>query len=514
MVEDRTPILIGCGQEIDRSVDGQGLTPIKLMAAAARAAVHDAGSSALLKSIDHLAAVGLAVDAQQVSNPMSGAYSNVPRSVANLLGIEPNRMFYTQTGGNTPQMLVNHFADEIAHGRAETVLLTGGEALGTMLKRFNHWTTLLRPKGEWRDKPGGRAESLGDTRHSGSRHEASYKLHLPTNSYPLFENALRAHYQRSQDEHMRAVGDMFHRLSKVAAANPYAWFPRERSAQELISATADNRMIAFPYTKMLNSIITVNQAASVVITSVAKARSLGISRDKWVYLHGCADAHDIWNITDRLNYYSSPVLRRAGQEALSMAGKSIHEMELFDIYSCFPSAVQIACDELGIAHTDPRGLSLTGGLPYFGGPGNNYSMHAIAQMMIKLREHPGKFGLLNANGWFLTKHSLGIYSTSQPNKQWRRNQADLYQQEILCNTGPNFTESPDGDATIETFTVLFDRNKGAHTGIIIGRLNNGDRFLAETPSSLDVLNDLMQNDAVGRLGKVSSRKRKNIFVPG
>ncbi|NNC99227.1 MAG: acetyl-CoA acetyltransferase [Gammaproteobacteria bacterium] len=513
MQNDRTPVLVGCGQIIDRSEDGHGPPPVKLMAAAARAAVEDAGSNRLLNSIDQLAAVGLTVDAAQVSTPLSGAYKNVPKSVANLLGIDPENLYYSETGGNTPQMLVNHFAKEIAHGRADSVLLTGGEALRTMTRRFNHWTALLKPRGEWRDRPGGRPIPLGDTRPGATRLESAYQLDLPSNTYPLFENALCAHYQRTPAEHLQSIGEMFHKFTRVAARNPYAWFPRERSAEELITPTINNRMVAYPYTKLLNSIITVNQAASVVMTSVANARSLGISRDKWVYLRGCSDAHDIWNITERINYHSSPALRCAGREALAMAGKSINDMDFLDIYSCFPSAVQIACDELGIAHDDPRGLTLTGGMPYFGGPGNNYSMHAIAEMMTRLREHPGKFGLLNANGWFLTKHSLGIYSTAQPDAEWSSNPPEQYQAEILQDRGPPFVETPEGKARVETFTVLFNRHNLAQTGIVIGRLLSGQRFIARTMNGPEVLDDLMQNDAVGRMGTVTSGKRKNIFVP-
>ena len=59
------------------------------------------------------------------------------------------------------------------------------------------------------------------------------------------------------------------------------------------------------------------------------------------------------------------------QETFHMADCTISEIDAFDIYSCFPSAIQIACDEIGLDIDDPRNLTVTGGLPYFGGPGNN-----------------------------------------------------------------------------------------------------------------------------------------------
>ncbi|NND82427.1 MAG: acetyl-CoA acetyltransferase [Gammaproteobacteria bacterium] len=506
-----TPILIGAAQLVDRSSNPKGRTPIQLMAEVAQNAAQDAGSDQLLADVQHLAAVGLTVDAPGVKTPLTGCYSNVPKSVANALGIDPQHQYYCATGGNTPQQLVNHFANEIAEGRAETVLLTGGEALHTMRQRFNHWSKLLLPKGAWRDKPGGQPTMFGEGKRSNTEHEAKYGLSLPANCYPLFENALRAHYGRSPSGHMQAMGTMFSRMTKVAANNPYAWFATERSADELITVTENNRMIAYPYPKLLNAMISVNQAAAVIMTSVGRAQALGINSDRWVYLHGCAQAQEHWNLTERVNYHSSPALGRAGREALAMADRSINEIDALDIYSCFPSAVQMACDEFGIAHDDPRGLTITGGLPYFGGAGNNYGMHAIAEMMHTLRAAPEQFGLLNANGWFLTKHAVGVYSATPPERDWRPTDPDIYQQKILQATGPVFTETPQGAASIETYTVIYNSINEPQRGIIIGRLDSGQRFMAETESSADVLNDLVRIEGVGRSGEVKHQAGKNTF---
>ena len=187
-------------------------------------------------------------------------------------------------------------------------------------------------------------------------------------------------------------------------------------------------------------------------------------------------------------------------------------MDYLDIYSCFPSAVQIACDELGIAHDDARGLTITGGLPYFGGPGNNYVMHSIATMMDVLRSNPGKFGMLNANGWFITKHSIGIYSTTPIEGDWQRKQPADYQQAILDDTHPPFTESPDGQGTIETYTVLHGR-KGVERALVIGLLDDGTRFIAETPDDEKTLRQMMDREMLGMSGTVTTGEQKNLFVP-
>lgn len=511
MLNDNTPILVACAQHTDKSDSPQGPTPIEMMQTASLAAVQDAGCDTLLKQIDTLAVLGLTVDAVGIKNPLSGLFSNVPKSLANSLKINPSHLLYVTTGGNTPQQMVNHFAAQIANGEAEVVMLSGGEALHTMRKRFNHWSKLLLPKGKWRDKPGGKPTLFGSTRTGCSAHEKHYGLDLPANVYPLFENALRIKYQHSHQAHRQYIGELFAGLSKIAADNPNAWFQQAHSAEHLITETAQNRIIAYPYTKLLNSMIYVNQAASVILTSVGKAKSLGISSDKWVYLHGCADANDIWNVSERVNFHSSPALRQVGKSALQMAGKSIDEIAHLDIYSCFPSAVQVACDELNINHQDSRALSLTGGLPYFGGPGNCYSLLAIAQMMQVLRENPSDYGLLNANGWFLTKHSVGVYSNQPLKHSWRRPDNASLQHSVLASRGPGFVEQARGAATLETFTVVHDAKSGVKRGIVFGRLENQTRFLAELAGGEQAAEQLVANDAFDISGHVTHQRNKNLF---
>ncbi len=508
------PVLVACGQATDRDKSGQGMVPPELMAKACKAAAQDAGVKGLLESIGHLAATGLTVDADQVKTPISKGYKNLPKTVANHLGINPREFAYAATGGNTPQYLVNHFAEQISLGNAETVMLVGGETLATMLAKFDRWYKWLLPKSEWRDDPGGRPSALGDSRPACTKHEGKHGLDLPANVYPLFENALQHHYGRSVEQNRQKIGDLFAGFTDVAAQNPYAWFQTPRTATELIEPSATNRMVAFPYTKNLNSMIGVNQAAAVVLTSVAKARSLGIPRDRWVFLHGCADAHDKWNLSERVNFHSSPAMRRCGEQALGMADKRIEDINHFDIYSCFPSAVQIACDEFGIEADASTKLTQTGGLPYFGGPGNNYSMHGIAELMQSLRSNPGEFGLLNANGWYLTKHSVGVYSTQELAKPWVRRDPQSYQTEVLAEPAPEFTQTPEGSATIETFTVLFDRTRKPKRGIVFGRLESGERFVANTPNDEATLNALCDGNAIGQQGSVRQKRGLNILDLG
>ncbi len=509
MTDAHIPVLIGAGQITDKRGPEEAATPVELMAEVARRAADDAGpGAALLDCVDAMVAVGITVDSPEASNPAKGMYTNIPKTVSNLLGINPAIQLYSATGGNTPQMLVNKFSEKIASGEVSTVLLTGAEALNTMIGRLKKGLDL----DAWTDDPGGTPEIIGDQRPAANEHEISYALQTPSVTYPLFENALRGKYGLSLDEHQNKLGELYASFNRVAAQNPLAWFPTLRSAQEIATPSESNRYVGFPYTKYLNSIIQVNQGAAVILTSLAKARELGVSEERMVYLHGCADANDIWNVTERVDYHASPAVRTMGEKAFAMAGKTVADMDYFDIYSCFPSAVQIACDELGIAHDDPRGLTLTGGLPYFGGAGNNYVMHSIAHMMDTLRDNPGKFGLLNANGWFVTKHALGIYSTQPTQGAWERESPADYQQPILDQAHPAFTEDPQGPASIETYTVVHGR-KGVERGLVIGRLADGTRFLAQTPSDDETLSKLMQSDALGMSGTVDKVDGINTFVP-
>ena len=235
-------------------------------------------------------------------------------------------------------------------------------------------------------------------------------------------------------------------------------------------------------------------------------------QDRRVYLHGCADAHDHWYVSDRRDFHSSPAMRTVAREAFAMAGMTVAEMDHLDLYSCFPSAVEIACAEMGIAEDDPRGLTVTGGLPYFGGPGNNYVTHAIAETMDRLRARPGTRGLVTGNGNYLTKQSAGIYSTEPPERPFAPKDPASYQAAIDADTGPPVTDTPQGRATIETWTVMHHRGGPAYA-ILYGRLGDGTRFIANTPDDPALLAEMTARDWLGAPGRVTTKDGRAVFVP-
>lgn len=497
-MDDNLPIIVGVGQVTQRPETERPREPLALMADAARLAEADAHAGDLLHGLDSV----------RVVNIFSWPSRAPAHDLSNALAVAPREQIYTALGGNTPQWQVNEAAERIHNGELKLVLIAGAECVYSARR--------ARTKGVdlgWSPR-GSPTPDVGDTRPGVNEAEAKHGATFPTAVYPLFENALRAHYGRSLDAHREALGELFAPFTEVAATNPYAWFQDVKSAHEIATPTPGNRYIGFPYTKYMNAILDVDQGAALLMTSVTEARRLGIPEERWVYLWGCGDATDHWFFTERADFHSSPGMRASGQRALGMAGVTIDDIAYFDLYSCFPSAVQIARDMLGIPPGDPRPLTVTGGLPYFGGPGNNYVSHSIAAMVERLRGDRGKLALVTANGWYVTKHSAGIYSTDPPKQDWQRTDPKVDQEVIDAGPKPAFTMTPDGDATVETYTVLFDRDGAPERGIIIGRLPDGARFIANAPPDRRTLESMTKHELIGTKGTVrATDPGANLFTP-
>jgi acetyl-CoA C-acetyltransferase len=302
MRDENTPVLIGAGQIIQRDIDpAEALEPLDLMAEAARRAAADAGlAPEALAGLDRVAVVNL----------FSWRYGNAPRALAGRLGAAPRDEIYTTIGGNTPQALVNRTAADVAAGRTSLALVAGAEAMATLRRARKAKVRLA-----WSAETPGEPASFGEGRDGTSATETDHGLFLPVQVYPLFENAIRARRARSIPEHQAHLGRLCSRLSEVAAGNEYAWFRERRSPEAIATPGPDNRTIAFPYTKLMNSILDVDQGSAVLVASARRARELGVDPKRFVYLHGSADTHDLWYLVDRVNYWNSPAIRAAGRRA-------------------------------------------------------------------------------------------------------------------------------------------------------------------------------------------------------
>lgn len=500
---DNTPIIVGVGQQTWREPD-TSRTPIDAITEVSGLALADSGKDNLAQAIDAVAMVRFIAD----TDPgMAALFPRNPgKQAAQRLGISGASLFQGVIGGNTPQYLVNHFARKLADGAHSAVLISGAELLATVFSALKTGGDISAWPGEAETEP----TTIGEERDGLNDTEKQYSLYEPINTYPLFENSLRHHLGASQKEHQANIAEICSAMSQVASHNPYAWKQEALSAEQISTVDERNRYIGYPYTKAMNPVLAVDMAASIVMTTVGKARELGIDPSQWIYLRGGVDLNDTWYISERPTLHESPAIRLAWQSLSQSTGININSVTDFDIYSCFPSAVQVACNEIGLSVQDPRGVTVTGGLPYLGGPGNNYSLHGIAEMVSRLRKRGKGYGLVTANGLYLTKHSLGLYSTEPAEENWQPLDSAALQQQIDEVPTVSLAENPAGAATVETFTVGFDRS-GPKTGIVIARNDKDERVLAYTRTDVASLNQLLAEDPIGRSGQVLVEDGLNIF---
>ena len=508
---DRAPVFVGVAQYVGRETDPTTAPdPVTILADVANRAAEDSGAGQrLFGHVDAYLQIPMAY-----WNPANGA-----QLVAERLGLDQRtRVQHTGGGGEIGVRAANHLAGEILAGRIEAAVMTGG----------NVWKTAERAKaaGVDLDWPTGGDPDGADDRFGQpaqpmmSEIEKRHGLTQPIQAYPLFENALRAAQGMTLAEHAQRLGEMMSDFTKVAAANPYAWFPVERSAEELSTPTAENRMIGFPYTKYLNAVISTDQAGAYVMTSVGKARELGIPEDRWVYWWGGHHAaEEAWPVSTRPNFAECPSMKDSSLGALDQAGVGADDIALFDFYSCFPIAVRMACAMLGIDELDPRPFTVTGGLPYGGGPGSAYTMNSLAAMVERLREADDAIGLVTGNGYILTKHAAAVLSARPKQGGWDR--PDGPPPSATMDTAPRaLHQSPTGEGTIEAYTVMHDRTGQPTLGFICGHLNsNGEhqdrRFLAITPQDPTLLTELLTTEAIGLTGHLHPDKAtgQTIFTP-
>jgi acetyl-CoA C-acetyltransferase len=457
----RTPVVIAAGQASERSAI---VTPLDLAERAAAIALAD--TRGVSSRIDRVEVVGI----------LAGGGRAPARELSSRLGLSPARTATTTVGGNTPQWLVGLAADDISSGRADAVLIAGAEAL-----RSRGLLTERRSE-EGRVTSGGKGESdadpvFGDTRPGLAPQEISAGMLLPAHVYPLFESVLAHRARRDFDAHRSYLGQLMSPFTAVASRTPHAWFSEKLDPEAISTPAPDNRVTAEPYTKRMNAFLSVDQGAALLVTSLGLAGDHGLG-DRAVFIWSCADAADVWFPTQRPDLGSSPAVAAAARSVLGAAGVGADDVSMFDLYSCFPSAVEFGASAIGIETGDPRGLTVTGGLPYFGGPGNNYSTHAIASIVSSLRESTtGSLGLISALGWYITKHSLGLYGSSPSPQGYRRGDTAMAQIEIDASAVP-FADSADGIATVVASTVVYDRDGSPSGAPVIAELADGSRVAA------------------------------------
>ncbi|HEV3328067.1 MAG TPA: hypothetical protein VGZ33_01595 [Acidimicrobiales bacterium] len=478
-LDPRTPVIAGVGQVANRPSPDDTSTwtqPLALMTEALGVAGDDASGapgerSSLLERIDVLTAIPSFV--WTVPDPA--------RAAADALGVAAGSTRVAFAGGTVPQSALFDAARRIAKGELDVAAIVGAEAMKSR--------DLAR-------RAGGRAEwhAQGDdvapaevvfevAQGAVDDRERSAGLALPVHTYALFEHALRRSRGLSRGEHVARLGALAARMSAVAATHPMAWLRDPAVAATAPTPSASNRMVSFPYTKLLTSNVVVDMGAAVVLCSLEAARRAGVPDDQLVFPQRGAYALEQWLVSTRAELSRSLAMRACARALFGDAPPTPDELGLMDLYSCFPCAVQMGADALGIdVLTDERPPTVTGGMTFFGGPGNNYVTHSLATMTARLRERHGATGLVTGLGWYASTHSWGTYSTTPPDAPFEV--ADV---QSAVDAVPLRAVDPDyeGAAVVESYTVGHDRGAGPTRAIASLRTPSGARrIVASDDASL------------------------------
>lgn len=459
----RIPVIIGVGELLDKAGGASGeLEPLEMLVRCAQIAEKDAG----VRCLRH-------IDTVRVVSQISWPYRDIAGALARRLRLRAAESIYGPVGGESPLRMLLDAAVEIACGDSQLALLCGGEALKTAMR--------YGARGEkppWSDEdPNLKLPAAEDFV---TAHAARYGLIHPIDVYPLYENATRAAWGQSLQSAQLESGEIWSDMSRTAALNPCAWSGKALSTEEILTPSDRNRPIAFPYPKFLVAQIGVNQAAAVLLTHLEAARQMGVAEDRIVYVGSGAGAHESHDFLARERYDRVPAMSAVLRRTLELNGISTADLDLYELYSCFPCVPKLARRALGLSST--ASLSVTGGLTFFGGPGNNYMTHAIAAMARALRAGHGGCGLLYGNGEFLTKHHALVLTASPPEMPIRN--LDL-QETVEADRGeaPRLLEHYEGPCTIETYTVSYDARNQPDRGAVIARTPAGERIVCRVTSA-------------------------------
>jgi len=452
------PCIIGVAQKTWRAHDGDAPEPLEQWVQMARAAAHDAGNEALLPAIDEV----------DVIFSLSWNYDDAPAQLAEKLGVKKYHGRLSGLSGTSPQKFVNEAAETIIAGKSEIALIVGGEALATKKKAKKEERKL-----SWAKPLSKAVMPFDDPFHPSEIAHQVFQAYL---TFAMLDSARRKQHGLSLQQNREQEARMMSKLSAIAAQNPDAWFPKAHSTAELLDTSGSNRFVAYPFTKLQMAFMDVDMAAAIIVASDKKADELGVPKEKRIYLHGWSYAREPVYIAERPELWHSPAMEIASQQALDMAGIHCGDLAHLDIYSCFPSSLNFTCDAVGLRDDDERALSVTGGLPYFGGPGNNYTAHSIATMVHTLRNHRGNFGLVSGVGMHLTNHVFAVYSSSPPAKTPTPPDYAKAKQFVEAFGKKEIVNEASGSATLLAYSIIHASDK--NTAYAVCELPDGKRCYA------------------------------------
>jgi acetyl-CoA C-acetyltransferase len=485
--DDRIPVIVGIGEIVDRPKDvTAGLEPLALLEQALRRAEADSGGK-LIGDIGSL----------DVVNFLSWRYRDPEKQLAARLGITPDHAYYGPVGGESPVRYLHEAAQRIARGECNVAAVCGAEAQSTATKAERAgitlpWTPFAHdveePKrGAAFQKP--MAVKLGAFR--------------PVTVYPFYEAATSAHWGQTPREAMAESGELWSRYSEAASHNPSAWLKRHVAADEITTPSPENRLIAWPYTKLMVANPTVNMGAAVILTSLAKARVAGIAEDRLVYPIGGASAEEPRDYLIRDQFFESHPQNAVLSAVMDLAGGDGRAFDAIELYSCFPCVPKMARRTLGLGHDVQP--TVTGGLTFFGAPLNTYMTHAACAMVRKLR-NGANLGLLYGQGGFVTKHYALVLSRARPSEPLSQDTSVQAEADRHRRAAPDFVTEATGKGTVESFTVIYGRNGEVEHGVVMLRTQQNTRALARVPAQdgrtlAHLMN--MERTPVGSLGDIA-----------
>jgi len=469
--------------------------PMDLMVQASRNASEMMGSATALSTLDGIIIV----------RTLSQHYTSPAKRLAQEIGAAPKFTHVSGIGGNSPQTLINIAAGMIARRELDSVLIAGAEAYVQREENPKKIQSALF-RGIPKDYPGD--DIIGST-----PLENQHGIEHPMQGFPLFETALWAASGLDIEPYLMQIGKLWSSFSKTAAGHPYAWTKTMKTPEEIITPGPSNRPVAFPYTKFMNSFVTVDQGAAVILMSDAAAKKYSKTNRQTVYFLGGGYAQDRQRfLIEKSDFTDSPPLKAAVHKTLIRSHMTLEDLDCFDLYSCFPSAVSIAKKMIGIKDTDPRPLTLTGGLGFFGGPGNNYSLHAVATLAEKISIGEKSNGLVTALGWFMHKHAAGIYG-STPSKGELKDHDIADQKNCFAGKEPvKIKDQVHGPGIIETYTIIYADNHEPSYAVLYGKTLDNFRFIARTRPHPDIFKHLMSKNRVGQKINIKFSLSKNINI--
>jgi acetyl-CoA C-acetyltransferase len=471
--------VIGAAQHTVRD----GAAPEPLVSWEQRAREAAAGVEHVLPELDSL----------QVVYCQTWPYDDPAGRLATALGASPRHRHYSGIGGTTPQELVNQTATAMQRGELDLALICSAEALATM--------RAAKRRGE--RLPWSHRKSSPFPWEPPHASELAHDVLQAWETFPLFDTARRAKLGATLDDDAAEAATMMAAMSVVAAANPHAWRPTALDAATVGTATAENRYVGWPYTKHEVAVMDVDMSAALLLATREKADALGVDEDRRLYLNGWAYAEDPASIAERADMSRSAAMSVAGRHALSRAGVELAGIDAFDLYSCFPSSLRLGCDALGLAVDDPRGLTVTGGLPYAGGPASGYMMHAIVSAFEALGSATRRT-MLTGVGMHMAKHVAAVWSSTPGGAS----QVDSIQAEVeAAQPRRHLLTTYSGPATVCAYTVAHGRDGTPVQGLLVLDTEEG-RALARVQDA-DLLADAESRELVGQNVTVTTDGKRN-----